>query len=56
MEALHRSLTGFDLRERLAVHPRYVLRGWSGGRTKELVTDLTDGDGFRRSQGISSSE
>ena len=56
MESLHHCLLGFDLRERLAVHPRYVLRGWSGGRTKELVMDLTDRDGFRRSQGISSRE
>jgi FO synthase subunit 1 len=55
MEALHRCLTGFDLRERLAVHPRYVLRGWSGGRTKELGY-LADRDGLRRSQGISSRE
>jgi 7,8-didemethyl-8-hydroxy-5-deazariboflavin synthase len=56
MEALQRGLRGFDLRERLAVHPRYVLRGWSGGRTKELARALMDKDGLCRSQGISSRE
>ena len=56
MEALQRGLRGFNLRERLAVHPRYVLRGWSGGRTKELARALMDKDGLCRSQGISSRE
>jgi 7,8-didemethyl-8-hydroxy-5-deazariboflavin synthase len=56
MEDLRGSLSDYDLRERLAVYPRYVLRGWAGGRTKELLSDLADKDGLCRSQEISSRE
>ncbi len=48
LNALALRLKGFSLEERLPVHPRYVLRGWHGSKTRELVAALAGGDGLRR--------
>ena len=38
---------GLDLRERLPVYPKYVKRGWYGGRLEPLIKKYADGDGYR---------
>jgi FO synthase subunit 1 len=50
MDALALRLKGFSLEERLPVYPRYVLRGWYGLKTRELVADLAGEDGLRRKE------
>jgi len=47
MEELRVKLPGYHLRERLAVHPRYVRAGWYGSRTEGLVKRLAGPDGLR---------
>lgn len=46
-EELHKRLQGYDLRERLAVYPRFIGLGWHGCRTHKLVSFLADADGLR---------
>jgi FO synthase subunit 1 len=41
-------LEGYNLRERLPVYPRYVLLGWYGRRTEDVVKALAGPDGLRR--------
>lgn len=41
-------LKGFSLEERLPVHPRYVLRGWHGQKTRDLVAAQAGWEGLRR--------
>jgi FO synthase subunit 1 len=45
---LESSLAGFELRERLAVYPRYIDLGWHGKMTRSLVERLAGPDGLRR--------
>ena len=47
VEELRRRFRDRDLRERLPVYPRYIERGWYGGRTGDLVRRLADPDGLR---------
>jgi FO synthase subunit 1 len=49
IDELH--LEGYNLRERLPIYPKYVLSGWCGGKTKELVEALAGHDGLRRYKG-----
>jgi len=44
-------MVGRPVRERLPIYPSYVRRGWYGRRTRKVVLDLADRDGFRRSEG-----
>ena len=41
-------LRDYDLRERLPVYPLYVIKGWHGSKTKDLVSFLAGEDGLRR--------
>jgi len=50
LKALSLRLKGFSLEERLPVYPRYVLRGWHGPKTRELVASLAGEDGLRRKE------
>jgi 7,8-didemethyl-8-hydroxy-5-deazariboflavin synthase len=45
------SLEGYRLRERLPIYPKYVLSGWCGRKTKEIVKALAGPDGLRRAKG-----
>ncbi len=47
-EELESRLSGFELRERLAVYPRYIDLGWHGEKTRSLVERLAGPDGLRR--------
>jgi FO synthase subunit 1 len=47
---LRRRLKGYRLRERLAVYPRYVQKGWYGRRTEKVVASLAGVDGLRRKE------
>ncbi|KQC15469.1 MAG: 7,8-didemethyl-8-hydroxy-5-deazariboflavin synthase subunit CofG [Methanothrix sp.] len=47
-EELESRLSGFELRERLAVYPRYIDLGWCGKMTQTLVKRLAGPDGLRR--------
>lgn len=47
---LRRRLAGWRLRERLAVYPRYVQKGWYGRKTGAVVASLADVDGLRRKE------
>lgn len=44
---LHKSLSDYNLRERLPVYPRFIALGWQGGKTRSLVDLLADEDGLR---------
>jgi FO synthase subunit 1 len=48
IDELRSRLKGYDLMERLPIYPRYVLQGWYGRRTAQLIKSLADGDGLRR--------
>jgi 7,8-didemethyl-8-hydroxy-5-deazariboflavin synthase len=50
LKALELRLKGFSLEERLPVYPRYVMRGWHGLRTRELVASLAGERGLRRKE------
>lgn len=39
---------GFEFKERLAVHPQYVKKGWYGAETADLIQKLSDAAGFRK--------
>ncbi|MDR0767855.1 MAG: 7,8-didemethyl-8-hydroxy-5-deazariboflavin synthase subunit CofG [Methanosarcinales archaeon] len=41
---------GYEFKERLPVHPRYVKKGWCGAETRELVEKLADADGYRKTE------
>jgi FO synthase subunit 1 len=45
---LQMRLSGYCLRERLPIYPRYIHRAWQGARTAQLVRDLAGEDGLRR--------
>ncbi len=47
-EELESLLSGFELRERLPVYPRYIDLGWCGRMTRSLVEKLAGPDGLRR--------
>ncbi len=47
-EELGSWLSGFELRERLAVYPRYIDLEWCGKMTRSLVERLAGPDGLRR--------
>lgn len=44
---LHKSLSDFNLRERLPVYPRFIALGWYGSKTRSLVRSLASEDGLR---------
>lgn len=44
---LHKSLSDYDLRERLPVYPRFIALGWQGCKTRSLVDFLAGEDGLR---------
>lgn len=46
-EDLHRSLSDYNLRERLPVYPRFIDLGWHGRKTRSLVNSLAGEDGLR---------
>lgn len=48
IEDLRRRLSGYDLRERLPVYPRFVKMGWHGSKTGRLIKILAGEDGLRR--------
>jgi len=50
LEDLRRKLLGYRLRERLAVYPRYVQKGWYGCKTGAAVASLAGVDGLRRKE------
>jgi FO synthase subunit 1 len=50
LEDLRQRLAGYSLRERLAVHPRYVQKGWYGRQTRGVVAALAGVDGLRRKE------
>jgi FO synthase subunit 1 len=50
LEDLRRRLAGYRLRERLAVYPRYVHKGWYGRKTGAVVAALAGVDGLRRKE------
>lgn len=39
---------GYELKERLPVHPQYVKKGWYGAETEPLIQKLADADGYRK--------
>lgn len=43
-------LSGFELRERLPVYPRYIDLGWYGKKTRSLVERLAGPDGLAREE------
>ncbi|MGV8174469.1 MAG: 7,8-didemethyl-8-hydroxy-5-deazariboflavin synthase subunit CofG [Methanothrix sp.] len=47
LEELHMRLCGYDLKERLAVYPRFISLGWHGRRTHKLVSRIAGEDGLR---------
>lgn len=47
LEELHMKLCGYDLKERLAVYPRFISLGWHGRRTHELVCRIAGEDCLR---------
>ncbi|HII06940.1 MAG TPA: 7,8-didemethyl-8-hydroxy-5-deazariboflavin synthase subunit CofG [Methanotrichaceae archaeon] len=47
-EELESRLAGWELKERLAVYPRYIDLGWHGKMTWSLVKKLAGPDGLRR--------
>ncbi|MDV0447215.1 FO synthase [Methanosarcinaceae archaeon Ag5] len=44
--------SGYEFNERLPIHPDFVLKGWSGTETKELVAELADENGYRKTKAI----
>ena len=46
-EELQKRLSGYDLRERLPVYPRFIALGWHGIKTRSLVRSLAGEDGLR---------
>ncbi|MFB3764937.1 MAG: 7,8-didemethyl-8-hydroxy-5-deazariboflavin synthase subunit CofG [Methanotrichaceae archaeon] len=48
LDDLRRKLKGYDLRERLPIYPRYVMKGWQGSKTTGLVRELAGEDGLKR--------
>jgi len=50
VDHLRMRLSGFNLRERLPVYPRYVRKGWYGDKTGRLINALADEDGLRRKE------
>jgi FO synthase subunit 1 len=44
---LDKSLSDYDLRERLPVYPRFIAMGWHGRETRLLVDSLAGEDGLR---------
>lgn len=48
LDHLRQRLTGYTLRERLPVYPRFVLKGWYGEKTGRLIEALAGEDGLRR--------
>ena len=50
IESLQRRLSGYDLRERLPIYPRYVQKGWQGVKAARLIRVLADEDGLRRKE------
>jgi FO synthase subunit 1 len=50
LEDLRRKLLGYRLRQRLAVYPRYVQKGWYGCKTGAVVAALAGEDGLRRKE------
>ena len=50
LEELKRRLQGYDLRERLPVYPRFVLRRWYGCQAERLVSALAGPDGLAASR------
>lgn len=46
-EKLQESLSGYELRERLPVYPRFIEMGWHGRKTHGLVSTLSDERGLR---------
>lgn len=47
MKALLNS-KGYEFKERLPVHPKYVKAGWYGSETKKRILELSDEDGYRK--------
>ena len=47
-EEMKSRLSGFELRERLPVYPRYIDLGWYGKKTRSLVGRLAGPDGLAR--------
>ncbi len=48
LDDLSRRLSGYALKERLPVYPRFVLKGWYGEKTGRLIEALAGEDGLRR--------
>lgn len=48
LDDLRLRLSGCDLKERLPVYPRFVLKGWYGEKTGRLIEALAGEDGLRR--------
>jgi len=46
-EELQKSLSDYNLRERLPVYPRFIDLGWHGSKTRSLVDYLAGEDGLR---------
>ncbi|WNY25027.1 7,8-didemethyl-8-hydroxy-5-deazariboflavin synthase subunit CofG [Methanolapillus millepedarum] len=43
---------GYEFKERLPIHPDFVLKGRSGKETKPLVAELADENGYRKTKTI----
>jgi FO synthase subunit 1 len=50
IDDLQRRLSGYDLKERLPIYPRYVQKGWHGAKTGRLINVLAGEDGLRRKE------
>jgi FO synthase subunit 1 len=50
LDDLRLRLRGYDLRERLPVYPHFVLQGWQGEKTGQLIKALAGEDGLRRKE------
>lgn len=50
IEALEKTVQkcGYDFKERLPIHPKYVKAGWGGKETLPLIRELSEGSGYRK--------
>jgi FO synthase subunit 1 len=48
LDDLSKRLSGYDIRERLPVYPRFILKGRYGEKTSRLIEALAGEDGLRR--------
>ncbi len=43
-----RSMVNVPLRERLPIYPQYIRKGWYSSELRDLIIDLSDAEGFRK--------